>query len=55
MKELYTPMDKCARVEEGRRLPSEEDGIDIDSEDDDVATNQKKKNKKCNDTSPTYL
>ena len=44
--ELYTLVDKCARVEEGRRLPGEEDGVDIDSEDDDEATNQKKNNKK---------
>jgi hypothetical protein len=37
--ELYTLVDKCARVEEGRRLPGEEDGVDIDSDDDDDATN----------------
>ena len=48
VKELYTLVDKCARVEEGRRLPGEEDGVDIDSEDDDEATSQKKKNKKRN-------
>jgi hypothetical protein len=48
MNELYTLADKCARTEEGRRLPSEEDGVDVDSEDDDDTTNQKKKNKKRN-------
>ena len=35
VKELYTLVDKCAWVEEGRKLPGEEDCIDIDSEDDD--------------------
>ena len=25
--ELYTLADKCARTEEGRRLPGEEDGV----------------------------
>ena len=32
------------------KLPGEEDGIDVHSEDDDEAANQKmkKKNKKCN-------
>ena len=34
VKELYTLVDKCARVEEGRKFPREEDCIDIDSEDD---------------------
>ena len=48
MKELYTLVDKCARMEEGRKLPGEEDCIDVDSEDDDEATSQKKKNKKHN-------
>ena len=46
--ELYTLVDKCARVEEGRRLPGEEYDIDVDSEDDNNAMNQKKKNKKHN-------
>ena len=32
----------------GKKLPREEDGIDIDIEDDDGATSQKKKNKKRN-------
>jgi hypothetical protein len=53
VKELYTLVDKCARVEEGRKLPGEEDCINIDSEDDDESTSQKKKhkkrNKKCKD------
>ena len=40
VKELYTLVDKCARVEEGRKLPREEDGINIDSQDDDEATSQ---------------
>jgi hypothetical protein len=29
--ELYTLADKCARAEEGRRLPGEEDDIEVDS------------------------
>jgi hypothetical protein len=48
VKELYTLVDKCARVEEGRKLPGEEDCVDIDSEDDDEAISKKKKNKKHN-------
>lgn len=48
VKELYTLVDKCARVEEGRKLPGEEDCINIDSEDDDESTSQRKKNKKHN-------
>ena len=36
--ELYTLVDKCAWVEEGRKLPGEEDCIDIDLEDDDEST-----------------
>ena len=46
MKELYTLVDKCARVSEGRWLLGEEDAVDIDSEDDDEATSEKKKNNK---------
>ena len=38
VKELYTLVEKCARVEEGRKLPGEEDFIDTDSEDDDGTT-----------------
>ena len=54
MNELYTLVDKCAQVEEGRRLPEEEDGINNDSDDDDEANSQKKKknrkhNKRCKD------
>ena len=49
VKELYTLVDKCAWVEEGRKLPGEEDGNDVNSEDDDAATSQKKKNKKRKD------
>ena len=32
VKELYTLVDKCARMEEGRKLPGEEDCINVDSE-----------------------
>ena len=46
VKELYTLADKCARMEEGRKLPGEEDFIDIDSEDDDESTSQKKAKKR---------
>ena len=48
VKELYTLVDKCARVEEGRKLPREEDCIRIDSQDDNETTSQNKKNKKHN-------
>src|SRR3990170_5870516 len=40
--ELYTLADKCACTEEGRRLPTEDAGIEVDSEDDNAATPQKK-------------
>ena len=43
VKELYTLVDKCARVEEGRKLPGEEDFIDTDSEDDDETTSQRRR------------
>ena len=43
--ELYTLVDKFARAEEGRRLPGEEVGIEIDLEDDDDATTLRKKKK----------
>ena len=46
--ELYTLEDNCARTEEGRRLPGEEDDIKVDSEDDDDAANLKRKNRKRN-------
>ena len=44
--ELYTLVDKCALMEEGRRLPGEEDCTNVDSEDDDESTNQKKSKKR---------
>ena len=43
VKELYTLVDKCAQIEEGRMLPEEEDNINVDSEDDDESTSQKKR------------
>ena len=42
VKELYTLVDKCTRMEEGRKLPGEEDCINVDLEDDDESTSQKK-------------
>ena len=42
VKELYTLVDKCARMEKGRKLPEEEDCINVDSEDDDESTSEKK-------------
>ena len=42
MKELYTLVGKCARMGEGRKLPGEEDCINVDSEDDGESTSQKK-------------
>ena len=42
LKELYTLVDKFARMEEGRKLPREEDCINVDSEDEDESTSQKK-------------
>ena len=44
--ELYTLADKCARAEEGRRLPGEDAGAEVDSEDDDAATPGKKGRKR---------
>ena len=38
VKELYTLVDKCARMEDGRKLPGEEDCANVDSEDDDEST-----------------
>jgi LuxR family maltose regulon positive regulatory protein len=46
--ELYTLADKCARAEEGRRLPGEEEGAGVNSEDDDKTSNSKGKGKKHN-------
>ena len=40
--ELYALVDKCARAEEGRRLPREDAGAVVDSEDDDASTPKKK-------------
>jgi hypothetical protein len=34
--ELYALVDKCACAEEGRRLPGEDAGPEVDSEDDDA-------------------
>ena len=45
VKELYTLVDKCAWMEEGRKLPREEDCTNINSEDDDESTSQKKRKK----------
>ena len=45
VKELYTLVDKCARMEEGRKLHREEDYINADLEDDDESTSQKKSKK----------
>ena len=36
--DLYALADRCARAEEGRRLPGEDAGADVDSEDDDSST-----------------
>ena len=46
--EHYALADKCARVEEGRRLPREDTGIEVDPEDDDAATTPKKEGRKRN-------
>ena len=46
VKELYTLVDKCARMEEGRKLPGEEDCTTVDSEDEDESTSQKKSKKR---------
>ena len=52
VKELYTLVDKCVRMEEGRKLPGEEDCTNVDSEDEDESTSHekgKKHNKKPRD------
>ena len=52
VKEMYTLVDKCARIEEGRKLPGVEDCINVDSEDEDQSTGQrqgKERNKKPRD------
>jgi hypothetical protein len=40
--ELYALADKCARAEEGRRLPGKDASVEVDSEDEDAATSKKK-------------
>ena len=40
--ELYTFADKCACAEEGRRLPGEDTGAEVVSEDNGAATPKKK-------------
>ena len=45
VKELYTLVDQCAQMEEGMKLPGEEDYINVNSEDDDESTSQKKSKK----------
>ena len=40
VKDLYTLVDKCARMEEGRKLPGEEDCTNVDLEDDDESTSE---------------
>ena len=52
VKELYTLVDKCARMEEGRKFAGKEDCINVDSEEEDESTSQrkgKKRNKKPRD------
>ena len=46
VKELYTLVDKCARMKEGRNFPGEEDCVNVDSEDEDESTNQRKGKKR---------
>ena len=46
VKGLYTLVDKCARIEVGRKLPGQEDCTNVDSEDDDESTSQKKSKKR---------
>ena len=40
--ELYTLVDNCARAKEGSRIPEEDAGMEVDSDDDDAATPKKK-------------
>jgi hypothetical protein len=44
--ELYTLANKCARAKEGRRLPGEDAGTAVDSEDEDASTSKKKGRKR---------
>ena len=46
VKEVHTLEDKCARMEEGRKLPGEEDCTNVDSEDEDESTSQRKSKKR---------
>jgi hypothetical protein len=46
--ELYTLADKCARAQEGRRLPGEEEVVGVNSEDNDETYNSKGKSRKHN-------
>ena len=46
VKELYTLVDKCAWMEEERKLPGEEDCFNVDSEDHNESTSQKKNKKR---------
>ncbi|KAI5006409.1 hypothetical protein ZWY2020_033652 [Hordeum vulgare] len=46
--DLYTLANKCARAEEGRRLPGEHAGIKVDSDDDEDAPGSKGRNRKHN-------
>jgi hypothetical protein len=45
---LCAMADKCAHAEEGRILPGEDAGTEVDSEDDDGGTAPKKKGRKHN-------
>ena len=46
VKQLYTLVEKCAQMEEGRKLPGEKDCINVDSEDEDEKSGPKKRPKK---------
>ena len=46
VKELYALVDKCARIEEARKFPREEDCINVDSEEEDESTSQRKSKKR---------
>src|SRR5215216_5780815 len=46
VKELYTLVDNCARMEEGRKFLGEEVCVNDDSEDDDGSTSQRKSKKR---------
>jgi hypothetical protein len=44
--ELYTLADKCAWAEEGRQLPGKQEGVGVDSKDDNETPNSKGKSRK---------